>query len=300
MSWNGATILAGAYNCPRLGAFQLSEMIFARFQRGLARNGALLARLACVALGCVPLLIGQSTPRRTAVAPPVPAKTTVREAEVPFSGTERLAFQILFSKFTVKAGALEFTVVERRNFFGKTAWHFRATAQTVDTVRVLYPLDDQFDSYTDAVRLTSLQYEMYLREAGNREDHTWRMDTGEEPLAAGVAAARVQPGTRDPLGLLYILRATDWKKTPELRVPVFDGNHLYDVHAQLAETGKQVQVPLGQFNASHIRVQVFEQGHELMNTSFSVWLTEDASRTPVLIEAELPIGSARVELMSRQ
>jgi Protein of unknown function (DUF3108) len=293
-------MLAGAYNCPAAGRLPTFEMTLGRCKSGLAGSGGLLARLACVVLGCVPLLIGQSPARRATVAPQPPAKAAVREAEVPFAGTERLAFQVLFSKFTVKAAALEFTVVEHRNFFGHAAWHFRATAQTVDTVRMLYSLDDQFDSYTDAVKLTSLQYEMYLREAGDRQDRTWRMDTGEEPLAAGVAAARVQPGTRDPLALLYVLRATDWKKTPELRVPVFDGTHLYDVRARLAETGGEVKVPSGQFRASRIALQIFEQGRELTDTTFSVWLAEDASRTPVLIEAALPIGSARVEFTGRR
>ena len=273
-------------------------MIFGGFQAGLPRNGALLALLACVSLSCVSLLIGQSPARQTAV-PQAAARAALRETEVPFRGGERLAFQVLFSKFTVKAAALEFAVVERRSFFGRSAWHFRATARTVDTVRILYPLDDQFDSYTDAARLTSLQYEMYLREAGERQDRTWRMDTGEEPLAAGIPAARVVPGTRDPLGLLYVLRATDWKRTPELRVPVFDGRHLYDVQARLAQTGGEVKVPSGGFRASQIRVQVFERGRELADTTFSVWLTEDANRTPVLIEADLPIGSARVELIGR-
>ena len=218
---------------------------------------------------------------------------------MPFRGGERLTFQVLFSKFTVKAAVLEFAVVERRNFFGRPAWHFRAKAQTVDTVRLLYPLDDQFDSYTDAIRLVSLQYEMYLREPGGRQDRTWRMDTGEEVLSAGVPAARVVPGTRDPLGLLYVLRATDWKKTPELRVPVFDGRHLYEVRARLAGAGGEVKVPSGRFRASHIRLQIFERGRESADMTFSVWLAEDASRTPVLIEAELPIGSARVELTGR-
>lgn len=267
---------------------------------GLRHNGAWLAGLASVALGCVPLLIGQSPSGRAGVpragSPPAAA---AREVMVPFRSGERLAFQVLFSKFTVKAAELEFAVVERRIFFGRPAWHFRATARTVDTVRILYPLDDQFDSYTDAVRLVSLQYEMYLRESGERQDRTWRMDTGEEPLAADVPAARVVPGTRDPLGLLYVLRATDWKKVPELRVPVFDGRHLYEVQARLAEGVTEVRVASGRYNASRISVQVFDRGRELTDTTFSLWLAEDANRTPVLIEAELPIGSARVELTGR-
>jgi hypothetical protein len=125
------------------------------------------------------------------------------------------------------------------------------------------------------------------------------MDTGEESIPNGVSAARVIPGTRDPLGFLYALRATDWKKTPELRAPVFEGRHLYDVQARLAESST-IKVPAGQFSASKIRVQIFERGKELTDTSFSLWLADDAGRTPVLIEADLPIGSARVELTGRR
>jgi hypothetical protein len=269
--------------------------------------GLWLLALACTGLAFVPFLVGQSPARRAPTAPATrptmpsaAARATTPEAVVPFRGLERLAFQVLFSKFTVKAAELQFHVVERRSFFGRNAWHFRATAQTVDTVRLLYPLDDQFDSYTDAVHLTSLQYEMYLREAGEKQDRTWRMDTGEDPIPDGVSAARVTPGTRDPLGMLYVLRATDWRKTPEVRMPVFEGRHLYDLQARLAGSASPVKVPAGEFSAAPIHVRVFERGRELTDTTFSVWLADDAGRTPVLIEASLPIGSARVELTSRR
>lgn len=284
-------------------AFQSYGMIPHGFQPGFVQRpngrtrslGLWLLGLACAGLAFVPLLIGQSPARRAPATRPA-----VQEAAVPFRSLERLAFQVLFSRFTVKAAELQFHVVERRNFFGRSAWHFRATAQTVDTMRSLYPLDDQFDSYTDAVRLTSLQYEMYLRESGTKQNRTWRMDTGEESIPDGVSAARVTPGTRDPLGMLYVLRATDWKKTPELRMPVFEGRHLYEVRARPTGGAGPVKVPAGQFNASPIHVRVFERGRELTDTNFSVWLADDAGRTPVLIEASLPIGSARVELTGRR
>ena len=71
------------------------------------------------------------------------------------------------------------------------------------------------------------------------------------------------------------------------------------LQARLAEAGGEVKVPSGRFSASHIRLQIFERGRELADTTFSLWLAENANRTPVLIEAELPIGSARVELTGR-
>jgi hypothetical protein len=260
--------------------------------------------VACVILSCAPLVVAPLIPAQTRPRAGPPKKAAqpaiVQEVPVPFKPLETLTFQVMFSKFTVKAGELQFNVVERRDFFGRPAWHFRANAQSIDTVRLIYPLDDQFDSYMDALRLTSLQYETYLRETGQKEDHTWRLDTGEEAIPSGLPAARVVPGTRDPIGLLYVLRAADWKKNPELRVPVFDGRHLYEVRAILAEGTTSIKVPAGQFNASQIHVRVFENSKELTDTNFSLWLADDSSRTPVLIEAALPIGSARVELTGRR
>jgi hypothetical protein len=45
-----------------------------------------------------------------------------------------------------------------------------------------------------------------------------------------------------------------------------------------------------------VRVRVFQRGREQTDTAFTVWLAENAKRTPILIEAQTPIGSARVEL----
>ena len=42
---------------------------------------------------------------------------------------------------------LRLQVAERRNFLGKTAWHLQAFAHTENPLRMVFELDDQFDSY---------------------------------------------------------------------------------------------------------------------------------------------------------
>ncbi len=257
------------------------------------------ARLAlALLLGATLLATAQSHRARHPASPPA-VKRPTPDAIVPFAGGEQLSFRVLWSKYAVNAGTISFSVVERRDFFGRAAWHFRGVAQTVQTMRIVYPLDDQFDSYTDTVQLTSLQYEMYLHEQGKQQNDAWRMSADGAPAPPNMAAARVPAGTRDPISLLYVLRAVDWTKTLELRTPVFDGHHLYDVVARLEQSSDQVTVPAGQFAASKIDVHVSEHGQEVAGTHFSLWLASDASRTPVLIEAELPVGTARVELTGR-
>ena len=290
--------MVGRCNAAAPARFELDTMSFDERPIRLATA----ARFACVALVCAALVVTGASQQahrpNTARSKSRPAPAAPSEAGVPFRGGERLSFRVLWSKFSVNAATLEFAVTEHRNFFGHPAWHFQARAQTVDTMHIVYPLDDQFDSYTDAVTLASLQYEMYLHEAGKQENNSWRMMTGSDPAPPDVAAARVLPGTRDPVGFLYVLRATDWKSTPEVHAPVFDGHHLYDVVARLGQAVGQATVPAGQFDASRVDVRLFERGEEVADTRFSLWLARDAARTPVLIEAEVPIGTARVELTS--
>jgi hypothetical protein len=235
----------------------------------------------------------KSSPKATAVKRP-PA-----DVAVPFSAGERLSFRVIWSKFSVNAATIQLAVIERRDFFGRLAWHFRALAQTIDTMHIIYPLDDQIDSYTDAGQLNSLQYEMYLHEQGKQQTNSWRLISDGSPAPPNVTAARVSPGTRDPIGLLYVLRAADWKTTPQLRAPVFDGKNLYEVVAHLESSSEQATVPAGQFTASKIDVKVYDHGQELSTTHFTVWLAQDATRTPVLVETELPIGTARLEMTAK-
>jgi Protein of unknown function (DUF3108) len=263
---------------------------------------AFAGHLAYMALfGATLLAAGQTQrARKPAAPPPKPrhAPSAPVEAAVPFHAGERLSFRVMWSKFSVNAGTLDFLVAMHGNFFGRPAWHFQARAQTVDTMRIVYPLDDQFDSYTEAVKLVSLQYEMYLHEQGKQQNNSWRMTPDGDAAPSNATAARVLPGTRDPIGFLYALRAVDWKSTPEFRAPVFDGHNLYEVEARLGQSAGHVTVPAGEFDASRVDVHLFEHGQQVADTNFSLWIAQDGVRTPVLIEANVPVGTARVELTS--
>jgi hypothetical protein len=194
---------------------------------------------------------------------------------------------------------LRLQVAERRNFLGKTAWHLQAFAHTENPLRLVFELDDQFDSYSDAGTLASLQYEMHLSERGQKVDSVQRMTvTGRDPPPAHAGQTRVLPGTRDPLGMMQYLRHVDWSKTQEVRGPVYDGHKLYDVRASLAGAWQSVAVPAGTYPADKVEVRVFDDGAEMKDAHFLIYFARNEARTPVLLEAELPFASARVALKS--
>ena len=257
---------------------------------------ASIALLLAAALACVGLAAAQQSKRSKSHAktPATPAPPAA--ASVPFRSGEILEYRVLFSKYAVNAAKVETTIVEQRNFFGHLAWHFRAVAHTMDTTRVLFAIDDQFDSYTSAANLFSLQYEMYLHEQGKEQTSVYRMTGDNDPAPSDATALRVPPGTRDAISFLYNLRAADWQRSPELRAPVFDGRRLYDAVARIDTPQGNISVPAGNFPAFRVAIRLFDHGKELTDTRLWLWIALNAAHTPVLAEAEIPIGTARIEL----
>lgn len=232
-------------------------------------------------------------PSHAAAKKPEPAA----EPGLPLRTGEVLEYTANVSKLNDVA-TLKLQVVERRNFFGKSAWHLQAFAHTENPLRMVFELDDQFDSYSDAGTMACLQYEMRLSERGQKVQSIQRMTaTGKEPAPPDATETRVLPGTRDPLGLMQYLRNVDWTKTPEVRSPVYDGQRLYEVRAKLSGDTPSVTVPAGSYKTSKIEIRVFQNGAEMKDASFSLYLANNESHTPVLLEAVLPFATAQVELL---
>ena len=230
-----------------------------------------------------------------ATEPSIPVATA--DASTPLRPGEVLEFAADVANLSNVAD-LRLQIVDRRDFFGKNAWHLQAFARTENPLRMVFELDDQFDSYSDAATLSSLQYEMHLNERGEKQESIQRMTTtGTERAAANATQTRVVPGTRDPLGLMQYLRTVDWTKTHEVRGPVYDGHKLYDVSARLDGAAQNIVVPAGSFSASKIEVRVFDAGTELKDAHFALYLASNAARTPVLLEAVMPFATARIALV---
>lgn len=288
---------APAPDCPFLpmdqirAKLRLQRFVRARRRGASRRLGIALAVLALAASGAVLGAQKQGRGKKKPAAPPAPAV-------VPFAAGERLEFAAQWNKF-VTAAILKVNVIERRDFFGRQAWHFQAQARTIDPVRMLYTIDDQFDSYMDATTLESRQYEAYLREQSKRDDLVVAMSAKPDASRGDFHVYLVLAGTQDPLGILYRLRAHDWTKEPATRIPVFDGRKYYDVEAQRESAGMPVTVTAGSFVVTRISVRAFTGGQEVTNIKAWLSLAQDSARTPVLIEAEAPFGTVRAELTAR-
>ncbi|HXN22690.1 MAG TPA: DUF3108 domain-containing protein [Candidatus Dormibacteraeota bacterium] len=229
---------------------------------------------------------------------PLAPKSSV-EAPPALREGEKLDYTANFSKLS-NVATIRLAVTEKRDFYGHSAWHLQAVAHTINPMRMVYELDDQFDSYSDAGNLAGLQYEMHLSERGQKQNAILRMTSRNAPAPSNATAAYVPEGTRDPLGLVAYLRTVNWQRQQDVSGPVYDGRNLYDVKARLISNSSAVTVPAGSYTTSRIEVRVYQGTVELKDTHFWLSVAHDQAHTPVLLEAETPIGVARLELSHAQ
>lgn len=214
---------------------------------------------------------------------------------MPFRVGETLNYRVAWAAFAT-AASLEVSVPERRDLFGWPTWHFRAALHTQSPVRTLFAIDDEFDSYVDAAILDTRQYETYQNELGRKEDRVLHfLAAGQKPWGPGPDVV-VLPGTHDPVGALYALRGVNWQRTPQFRVPVYDGHDIYQLSAKVDAESDAVHVAAGAFSTSRIGVKLSENNKQVPDITFEIWLANDAARTPVQFQAQLPFGNVRAEL----
>jgi Protein of unknown function (DUF3108) len=282
------------------GAYYFVHERSARAERG-APVPAATAPVSPVAEAPAPAVEPAPAPATSAGRAPGAAAAKAAPAAdpgLPLKGGEVLDFTADVAKVS-NVATLQLQIVEKRNFFGKNVWHLQALAHTQNPLRMVFELDDQFDSYSDAATMTSMQYEMHLSERGQKVTSVQHLtSTGREVAPPNTVVAHVLPGTRDPLGMMQYLRHVDWTKTQKVEGPVYDGHKLYDVTASLAGAGQSVIVPAGTFDADKVEIRVFDNGQEMKDAHFFVYFAKNEARTPVLLEAEMPFASARVALKS--
>jgi Protein of unknown function (DUF3108) len=231
-----------------------------------------------------------------------PAEPIARKAPAEPLFSPRAGEVLLFSASLAKVSnvaSLRLEVVDKKETGGKATWHFQATAKTQNAMRLIFDLDDRFDSFSEVTSFAGVQYEMHLNERGQKVQSVQRLTTtGKEAASPGVSSAVVLPGTRDPLGMMQYLRSLNWDQVREAKSPVFDGRKIYDVRAKLIGTS-EVVVPAGKFTAATIEIRVFDNGAEMKDAYFTLYLARDPARTPVLLLATLPFAEARVELQEK-
>lgn len=227
----------------------------------------------------------------------------------PLTIGERLVFNVAWSNIP-SAGRLELEVVDKGLFFGRESFQIRTKVQTMNEAWSLFgEIDNQYTTYLDST--TGLPHRLVssIRQGGRQggrtkitEDDIVIMDQSAQ-LAREISqvttpsadqSLKMPPSTFDLPSLLIALRRQPLPEGGRIKFSAIFGQKLIELDAEVTER-RQLSTQIGSFNAVCIRLNP-KKGLGRYRTL--LWLSDDESRTPLLIQAGMPLGDLRAELIS--
>ncbi|WP_397444916.1 DUF3108 domain-containing protein [Polaribacter sp. R77954] len=224
-----------------------------------------------------------------------------QEKKIAFKSGESLRYKMSYSGF-LRAGTAVLEV-EEKYLNGKKVFYTKGTGWTSGMIKWFFEVDDLYESYFDKDSIKPYLFKRKINEGGYKkhritsfnynsnkayvQDFTNQKDTS-------VAFTNVQ----DMLSSFYYLRNTDTKhleKGDEIALDMFLDSKVYPF--KLRFLGRQVlRTKFGKVSSMIFRPLV-ESGRIFKEQeSVTIWITDDANKIPIKMEASLAVGSLRAEL----
>jgi Protein of unknown function (DUF3108) len=259
------------------------------------------------ARGAQPKPATPSTPPAKRAAPGTTAAPAPRkEASVPFQVGETLTYDVAWSQFLV-AGSAVARVVEKRSSYNSSAYYIVAEGRPIPLIArfysVYYKMDSLLDSFTTLSQRMSIYQEegtrkRYTSTTFNRSRRRAQFEVQAEPVPLTSDFA-VPQNVQDGLSTLYALRSRTLRAGDRLSIPVTNDGAMYTANFEV--TGPEaIKVPMGQIDAWNLRIQILDANNQAAGQNIGAWISTDARRLPVKLQADLPVGSFVLALRNVQ
>ena len=209
----------------------------------------------------------------------------------------------------VNAGLVTFNVYERL-YRNRQVYHFDSYGTTHPRYDWIFKVRNRFQSYVDKDSFRPLWYEMNTYEGGfiardlyhyfpERDIVITTTENSDQPRRTDTL--KIEPCSFDVITAIYVARNIDFMSyTVNQPIPlsVLVGNKLFDLSPRYL--GRETIITREgetydciKFSVELVEGFIFKPGDEMF-----VWVTNDDNRVPVMVEAQIRIGSVKAMLKS--
>ena len=222
---------------------------------------------------------------------------------LPFRAGETLHYKLTWMGIAV--GEATFKVGPRGRFQGKPVWTFAMTARTNGFADRIYRVRDELHSWATPKMDRSVHHTKKAREGSYHRDIIVRFDWKRREATyqnskRSYMPRKIDPGTYDPLALLYGFRCRKWDKPGNLAISVTDG--LKTIRANVRVL-KREEIEIGGELIDSWKVQpelkdvggIFKRSE---NATMEVWVSTDSRHIPLRLRSKVIVGSFTATLVS--
>ncbi|WP_010421818.1 DUF3108 domain-containing protein [Anaerophaga thermohalophila] len=204
----------------------------------------------------------------------------------------------------INAGIVTFGV-EKDIWEGKPTWHMKAYGSTYKAYDLLFKVRDSFEVWVDPHSLQPLEFHRKTNEGSYKAHFHYLFDQDERVVRASISK-RERPYrdttftwpecSYDLLSMVYQARNIDFSKyeiNEKIPIKLIVDGEVYDLYIRYR--GKEVikdrsgrKFRCLKFSPLLVEGTIFEEGEDM-----TVWVTDDDSRIPIIVEAKILVGSVK-------
>jgi hypothetical protein len=223
------------------------------------------------------------------------------ERAVPFKVGETLTYDVSWSSY-LTAGTAVTTVKEKKPSFNSTAYYIVAEGRPTSLLSKLYTLYYKMDTLIDSYTLLPQRGSIYSEEGKRRRFRTTTFDRKANKVSFEYQADSsvkdiftTSPVTQDALSAIYVLRAVPFKAGDRMTMPVSDDGINYKGQFEIGAV-ERVRTGIGELSAFRIKLMLGDDKNRAVGRNLAIWISDDARRLPVKLQAELTVGSFNLTL----
>lgn len=201
----------------------------------------------------------------------------------------------------IDAGVATLTVTdEEKEVAGRKTYHVVGLGTSKGTFDFFFKVRDRYESYIDEKSLVPWIFIRRVSEGGYTINQDYVFNHFSKKVSVGDGVYDIQPNMQDMLSAFYYARNLDLKNAKPgdiFTLSCFMDKEIYPL--QIKYIGREnVDIKLGTFRCMKFR-PVVQKGRVFKHEEdLNVWLTDDDNHIPVKGQADVLVGSIKLELTS--
>lgn len=214
---------------------------------------------------------------------------------VPFKVGEVLSYDVSWSTY-LTAGTATMSVKERRASGASSVYDLVAEGTPTTLLDKLYHLYYKAETLLDTKTLQPMLSTVYSNERSRTKLRSMRF-TGRttyefSPKTNAPFEKKTMPALAlDPMAAVYVIRAIPLRAGQSFVMPIVDGPDTYNARWTIAGP-EPITTPAGSFSAWRLTPALSDaQGKPVANRKVTLWMSDDARKLPIKLQAGLPVGN---------
>ncbi|MFW5760614.1 MAG: DUF3108 domain-containing protein [Cyclobacteriaceae bacterium] len=201
-----------------------------------------------------------------------------------------------------------FFKVQKSEYNEQPAFHFLSVGRSFQSYDWIYKVRDTFQTYVDRQKFRPLYFSRNTYEGGYEVNNEYQFNYETDKIISNTYNSKsgknkdfiqLRPCTFDVLSIIYYARTLKFDNyQPNEKIPIIviiDGE-IHDLYIRYlghekikSKDGKKYNCI--KFSPLLVEGTIFSGGEEM-----TVWVTDDANRVPILVEAKILVGSIKTYL----